>query len=99
MKPTILVIENSKDITGAFNSILRSSIFLKEKYSFVFVVPRKSKTKSLLDQNGFIALDLRMIEIRKNVIDIILYLPALCWNTFSVSKIIKQYNIDLIHSN
>jgi len=99
MKPTILIIENSKDVTGAFNSVLRSSIFLKEKYSFVFVVPRKSAVKRLLDQHGFLSLNLRMVEIRKNLIDIILYLPALCWNTFRFSKIIKQYHIDLIHSN
>jgi glycosyltransferase involved in cell wall biosynthesis len=99
MKPTILVIENSNDVTGAFNSVLRSSIFLKEKYSFVFVVPRKSVVKRLLDRNGFVALELSMVEIRKNVINIVLYLPALCWNTLRLFRIIKQHNINLIHSN
>lgn len=99
MKPTILVIENSKDVTGAFNSVLRSSIFLREKYSFVFVVPKGSKVKKLLDQNEFISLDIRMIEIRKNLIDIIFYLPMLFFNVFKLSKIIKQHKIDLIHSN
>lgn len=52
-KPRVLILENSADITGALNSILRSTEALCDSFQFCFVLPAGSKAIPALQQKGF----------------------------------------------
>lgn len=98
-KPRILIVENSIAITGALESILRSSSYLSNQYSFVFLLPKGSLGVSYVKGMGFDVCELPMMEIRKNIGSLIIYLPLLLINTFRLRRIIKAQEIDLVVNN
>ncbi len=98
-KPRILIIENSTDVTGALNSILRSSHFLSDLYEFTFILPRKSKATEYVKKQGFHCLELPMKEMRKNFFSLLLYFPFLIFNTIKITRLMRTLRIDLIVNN
>jgi glycosyltransferase involved in cell wall biosynthesis len=98
-KPRILVIENSIAVTGALQSILRSSQGLQNSYKFVFLLPRGSKATQYVRQLNFEVHEMPMMEIRKNVLSLLLYIPMLFYNSVRLFQFIKKQKIYLIVSN
>jgi L-malate glycosyltransferase len=98
-KPKILILENSTAVTGALKSALRSSMLLRDSYDFVFIIPSGSKASSLIGEQGFLCKELPMIEIRKNIFSLIVYLPILLLNTFRLKRFLKKEKISLIVNN
>jgi glycosyltransferase involved in cell wall biosynthesis len=98
-KPRILVIENSIAVTGALQSILRSSKGLQNRFSFVFLFPQGSKATEYVRDLQFEAHEMKMMEIRKNTSSLLLYLPTLLRNAISLFSFVKHQKIDLIVSN
>lgn len=98
-KPRILIIENSIAITGALKSIIRSSQGLANDYDFVFLLPENSSGTKDLKAVGFEVYEMPMREIRKNMISIISYLPALLRNTRNLFQFVQRHKIDLMVVN
>lgn len=98
-KPRVLIIENSVAVTGALNSILRSSSGLSGDYDFLFLLPKKSSAINTVQSSGFEAFEFPMQEIRRNISSVISYLPALVYNARQLSKFITKHSIDLIVVN
>lgn len=99
-KPKILIIENSIDVTGALKSILKTSSDLRDMFEFVFVIPKGSKSKTLIRDKQFDPIfEIRMREIRRQFSALLLYLPFLVINSFRLRRIIKQNDISLVHVN
>ncbi|NBW35244.1 MAG: glycosyltransferase family 1 protein [Cytophagia bacterium] len=100
MKPRVLIIENSTDVTGALKSIVRLTRDLDAHFDFYFVVPTQSRTKKYLADRNIRNVDsVPMKELSKRFISLLLYIPYLIINTYRVHRIIKRNEISIIHSN
>jgi L-malate glycosyltransferase len=98
-KPVILIVENSIQVTGSFNAIIRSVSLLTEKYRFVFIIPRHSGIKTAMTKNGFQFYELNFKEIRKSIYSLLIYFPFLIANAFRLKKIARNLSADLVHVN
>ncbi len=98
-KPVILIVENSVQVTGAFNSVIRSCHYLKESFEFIFVVPRHSKVVPILEREGFQLYQLNFKELRKSIDSVFIYFPFLLVNAIRLYAISKRTKTDVIHVN
>lgn len=99
-KPKVLVIENSVAVTGALKAIASSAECLKSSFQFQFLIPRNSTARSWLDKMNVTSIyEWKMIEIRKNIVSLFLYVPCLLYNVFRLKRFVKQNGIDLVHVN
>lgn len=98
-KPRILILENSTAVTGALKSALRSSVYLRDRFEFLFIVPSGSDGIPIIAEHGFGHLELPMKEIRKNFLSLLFYLPVLTINTIRFARIVKREKIDLVVNN
>ncbi len=95
----ILIIDNSRGITGAFKTIFHVSTSLKNQFEFHFTVPTGNKKLStLIRQNGFHYKQINFVEISKRWC-VILYLPMLFVNSWRLLRYIKRNNISIVHVN
>jgi glycosyltransferase involved in cell wall biosynthesis len=98
-RPHILVIENSRQVTGALKSIYAMAEELRDDFEFTFILPAGSAATSWIKSRSAIkVIELPMTEINKSW-RIMLYLPMLIINAFRVKRIIKRGKIDIVHSN
>lgn len=98
-KSRILVIENSIAVTGALNSILRSSAGLSDRFEFIFLLPTESAAFHYVRDHGFQTLAIPLREIRKDPVALFTYMPSLLANTFRLQRLIAQHKIDLLVVN
>jgi len=99
-KSKILIIENSKNVTGALKSITRSSYDLTSYFQFSFVIPRGSHGKFWIVNKGFTdVMELPMKELRRDIWSVITYLPKLLVNAVRLNNIVKKNHIDIVHVN
>ena len=98
-KRRVLILENSIAVTGALKSILRSSLYLRDWYDFVFVLPSGSQAVQTVKAQGFVCEQLPMREVRKNFFSLIIYFPYLLLNTIRLKKLVSSGNIDMIVNN
>jgi glycosyltransferase involved in cell wall biosynthesis len=99
MRKKILIIENSVHVTGALNAVLRTSVALKSKYDFVFVLPLGSPASAVLKEKGFDVFEIPMLELSKRWSSILFYSPNLIRSAYLIRKIVKQQRIALVHVN
>lgn len=99
MKSRILIIENSTAVTGALQSILRSSQGLRDEYEFFFLLPKNTAAIGFVRQAGFEVHELQMKELRKDLLSFATYLPVLFYNSFLFAKLLKKLKIDLVNVN
>lgn len=97
-KKKILLIDNSLYTTGAILSALEISDQLKDRYTFIYILPQKSNVFDLIKDRGFEVIGLPMLEINKSY-RILFYLPKLCLNAIRLLRIINQKQIDIVHIN
>jgi glycosyltransferase involved in cell wall biosynthesis len=99
-KKTILIIENSIDVTGALKSITRSCLYNTSDYHFIFVLPKRSTAGHWLRQQGFAHIEyINMSELSRSWKRNIMYLPLLLVNALSLKRIVRQHKVDLIINN
>lgn len=97
IRKKVLIIDNSKDITGAYNSIITFSNCLKSEFDFHYAISSKRLSKEI-KALGFNTHSVKFLEIQKNL-SLILYLPLLLFNSFKLYRIITKHKIDIIHVN
>ena len=94
----ILIIENSRHVTGALKSICAMANDLRNDFEFIFILPSRSASVSWLKKYSFDVIELPMLEISKSWRSL-LYLPMLFINARRLRKIINAKKIDIVHSN
>lgn len=98
-KPVVLVIENAVEATGSFYSILRSSELLSNVFTFEFILPREGMAAAIARDHGFKVHIIRMREIHRRVSSLILYLPALVFNTIVFIRLLRRTAASLVVNN
>ena len=98
-KPTVLVVENSVDITGAFNAIFHYANYARSSYNFVFILPCRSRLTKQVSDKGFPVETLPFLEISKRPINLFLYLPVLIKNAVRLKRLIQRHRVSLVHVN
>ncbi len=99
VRKKILIIENSVAVTGSFHAVMRTSIALKEKYEFLFVLPVRSEAAHLVTENHFKLYELPLYELTKSWISVLLYLPRLIRSGYQIKKLSQKENISMVHVN
>ncbi len=99
VRPTVLIIENSVDTTGAFNSIFNYACYAQADYRFLFILPQSSQLVSQISQAGFAVETLPFREISKNPVDLLLYFPTLVINAIRLKKITQEHQVIMVHVN
>jgi L-malate glycosyltransferase len=99
-KPTILIIDNSIDLTGALKSIIRTAFNLQSFFEFVFVIPQNSKGRFWIKDIGLNAIyELPIVELSRRLSSLALYIPFLLVNAFRLIRLIEKENVSLMHVN
>ena len=99
-RPTVLIIENSIDLTGALKSITRTSYDLSSYFTFKFLVPRKARGRFWIEMAGFTdIIELPFRELSRRPLGIMLYIPNLIRNAVRLKRILRRENVSLIHLN
>jgi L-malate glycosyltransferase len=99
MKKQILIIDNSLDLTGAFKAILINALDLASDFDFHFLIPSNSSNAVLITEVGFKCHKLKMVEISRRPMDLLLYLPFLLFNSLQLALILRKQRIRIIHVN
>lgn len=100
MKKNILIIENSTYITGGYKSIAFFSKELSSKYNFYWAVMKKLPAEEIEKVMGLQPYQrFEFIEVSKKLSTLVRYFPQLLYNTLKLSKLIKEKNISIIHTN
>ncbi len=95
----VLIVENSLDTTGAFNTIFSYAQYAQRDYRFIFVLPRKSRLLYRVRQAGFAVETLPFREINRRPLTLLLYLPTLFINAIRLRKIAHQHRAAIVHVN
>jgi L-malate glycosyltransferase len=100
IKKRILIIENSIDVTGALKSITNSVRAIEMDFDCHFLIPQHSKARLWMESKGLkIIGEIPMQELSRRLGSILLYLPHLLFNAFTLNRVIKANSISLIHVN
>jgi L-malate glycosyltransferase len=98
-KKKIIIVENSRNFTGAFKAALQEQEILKGVIDFIFVLPKDSTLFDILRQKGIKSYSLPFVEINRSIINLILYLPYLLINSLKLKRIAVKEGADFIQAN
>ena len=97
-RPRVLIIENSRQVTGALKSIVAMASELSDEFEFIFVMPDQPAIEWVRNR-GFVAHAIPMVELSKNASAVVFYLPILVVNSIRVRSLVRRETIAIIHSN
>jgi glycosyltransferase involved in cell wall biosynthesis len=96
----VLIIDNSKYITGASKSIALFAAELSAEYKFFWAVTKTISDEELKQTIGNQPFErFEFVEISKRPAAVAGYFPQLFYNTRKLQKIIKDNNIAIVHTN
>lgn len=98
-KPLILVVDNSRAITGALNAMRHATGSLREQFEFEYVVPTGGTTGSILEKDGYTVHDLPFVEISRRKADLLRYGPALVLNSWRLYRLARRRRASIVHLN
>lgn len=98
-KPRILIIDNSRYLTGALKTILHFCHHTEESFEFIFVLPLNSEAAPYITRQGFQVLFLPFVELSKSWRNFLLYLPFLIFNAYRIKKIAHKNQVSIVHVN
>ncbi len=97
-KAKILIIDNSKDFTGAFKSMMLYAKELENEFEFIWCIPKNSLIKQHLSKSPFLFHEIPFLEISKSL-KTLLYPFQLLINTSKIARIVRQKQISIVHVN
>jgi len=98
-KNRVFILDSSSDVTGALKSALILANVLSEFYEVSFILPLKSEAKSKILDAGYEVMELPIFGLRKNLNDILLYIPRLINCSIKILNILNTYNSNLLILN
>lgn len=101
LKYRCLLVENSIYPTGAFYSALKISELLRKEIHIDWIVRSDVSTevRGSLAKANIKTHFVPFVEVRRSMLSLLLYIPFLFINSFLISRIIKQRQINLIIIN
>jgi len=99
MPPTILVIDNSRAVTGALNALRHATEPLRDRFDFVYVLPTGSTGRSILEADGYRVHELPFVEISRRPSDLLRYLPMLLLNGWRLCQLARREKAQALHMN
>ena len=97
-KPKIVLVENSRYLTGGFNALLSLTERLRGDFDFVYVLDTESTLASNLQGKGYTVYQLPFLELSRSA-KAIGYLPRLWRNARRLIQILKKENAQILHVN
>lgn len=97
--PTILIIDNSRAVTGALNAMRNATDPLRGQFRFIYVLPTGSTGKALLEQAGYTVHELPFVEISRRKADLVRYVPMLVINGWRLLRLARREQVTLLHLN
>lgn len=98
-QPTILIIDNSRAVTGALNAMRNATDPLRGQFRFAYVLPTNSTGKAVLEQAGYTVHELPFVEISRRKADLVRYVPMLLLNGWQLYQLAKREQASIIHLN
>lgn len=97
LKRSVLIVDNSPAVTGAFKSVSSVVARLENDFDFTFCLPARS---SLLHSSRMVrpAFALPFLEIRRNF-SALFYIPMLLLNALRLLKYVTKRKVDIVHVN
>ncbi len=96
----MLLVDNSRAITGALNALRHATLPLQESgLAFVFVLPSSSTARPVLEADGYIVHELPFVEISRRKGDLLRYPFALLLNGWRLWRLAKRKKANIIHLN
>jgi len=96
-KATVLILDNSPSITGAFKSITSVTKAMRDEFNFIFALQSAELARSFNKQNHY-SIHIPFLEIQKKWKSL-LYFPRLIINSFRILSIVKKQHVKIIHVN
>jgi len=97
--PLILIVDNSRAVTGALNAMRHATNPLREQLRFAYVVPTSSTARAVLEADGYTVYELPFVEISRRKGDLLRYVPMLLLNGWRLSKLAQREGAAIIHLN
>ena len=95
----ILIIDNSRAVTGALNAMRHATGPLRPGIAFEYVLPTGSTGRSVLEADGYVVHELPFVEISRRTADLLWYVPMLLLNGWRLHQLARQRGAALIHLN
>jgi glycosyltransferase involved in cell wall biosynthesis len=95
----ILVVDNSRAVTGALNALRHATNPLRDQFGFVYVLPTGSTGRAVLEADGYRVHELPFVEISRRPADLLRYLPVLLLNGWRLRRLARQEQAVAVHLN
>ena len=99
MPLTVLVVDNSRAVTGALNAMRHATGPLRPGMAFEYVLPTGSMGRAVLEADGYRVHELPFVEISRRKVDLLLYVPMLLLNGWRLRRLARARGARLIHLN
>ena len=97
---TVLVVDNSRAVTGALNAMRHATTPLREAgLRFAYVLPTGSTGRAVLEANGYRVHELPFVEISRRPGDLLRYPFALLLNGWRLWRLAGREGAAIIHLN
>lgn len=97
--PLVLVVDNSRAVTGALNAMRHATSPLRAALQFEYVLPTGSGGRAVLAADGYVVHELPFVEISRRKADLLLYGPMLLLNGWRLHRLARRRGARLIHLN
>lgn len=100
MAPKVLLVDNSRAVTGALNALRHATTPLRAAgLTFVYVLPAASTGRAVLEADGYPVHELPFVEISRRKGDLLRYPFALLLNGWRLWRLARREKVSIIHLN
>ena len=96
---TVLVVDNSRAVTGALNAMRHATGPLREQLRFVYVLPTGSMGRVVLEADGYVVHELPFVEVSRRKSDLLRYPFSLLLNGWRLKQLARREEAAIIHLN
>ena len=97
--PLVLIVDNSRAVTGALNAMRHATGPLRPDIAFEYVLPTGSMGRAVLEADGYVVHELPFMEISRRKADLLLYVPMLLLNGWRLRQLALKRGATLLHLN
>ncbi len=100
MAPKVLLVDNSRAVTGALKALRHATTPLRAAgLAFVYVLPAASTGRAVLEADGYLVHELPFVEISRRKGDLLRYPFALLLNGWRLYRLARREGANVIHLN
>lgn len=96
---TILILDNSLQVTGAFNACFKNAVRLKDRHRFIYVLPAQSQLEPMIRAEGFGCYRIAQRTINRDMKNNFLFLFNIISVARQLLRIIRKERVDEVYQN